>query len=127
MHKFENGQHRPVCANHGCNGPVAYKRKNNNGWHDCRPMCNHCFRAGRGITNYRDGVTPIKKKFCENRDGRLGYVCRATNLKPHQLDLDHIDGNRENNCDANLQTLCKNCHADKSKQEGNHQGYKYSI
>ena len=27
-----------------------------------------------------------------------------------QLDIDHIDGNRENNDIINLQTLCANCH-----------------
>jgi hypothetical protein len=27
-----------------------------------------------------------------------------------QLDVDHIDGNRENNDVINLQTLCANCH-----------------
>ncbi len=31
-----------------------------------------------------------------------------------QLDVDHIDGNKENNNISNLQTLCANCHRLKS-------------
>jgi 5-methylcytosine-specific restriction endonuclease McrA len=107
---------KSVCVNEGCNQPrmnhVYYK----NGTKKHRPMCRRCFDAGRGIKSYAEGVTPIKKKFCENRDGRLGVVCKATNLQSFQLDLDHIDEDHENNIPENIQTLCKNCHALKSKQ-----------
>jgi hypothetical protein len=40
-------------------------------------------------------------------------VCEHCNFKPThpcQLDVDHIDGNKTNNLEENLQTLCSNCH-----------------
>lgn len=43
-----------------------------------------------------------KKKSCE--------ACNFVALHPCQLDIDHIDGNHHNNDEANLQTLCANCH-----------------
>ena len=39
--------------------------------------------------------------------------CAECGFKPEhpcQLDVDHIDGNHDNNDESNLQTLCANCH-----------------
>jgi len=36
-----------------------------------------------------------------------------------QLDVDHIDGNHDNNDPSNLQTLCANCHRLKTKLNKN--------
>lgn len=44
------------------------------------------------------------KDFCENP------FCTATILHPCQLDVDHIDGDNNNNDPSNLMTLCSNCH-----------------
>jgi len=52
----------------------------------------------------------IKKDYCENRDGRLGFVCDATIRYHGQLEEDHIDGNPTNDDPANKQTLCGLCH-----------------
>lgn len=57
-----------------------------------RVLCNTCHRKGKRT----------KKSYCEN----CGFVA----LHPCQLDIDHIDGNKTNNQDSNLQTLCANCH-----------------
>ncbi len=58
-------------------------------------------------------------------DGGQYSLCRAkTCIKcgfvPEdicQLDVDHIDGNHQNNDPTNLQTLCANCHRLKTKRE----------
>jgi 5-methylcytosine-specific restriction endonuclease McrA len=49
-----------------------------------------------------EGLKPIK---CES--------CKSTKWlgKPVPLELDHIDGNHENNCLENLRLLCPNCHS----------------
>lgn len=44
----------------------------------------------------------IKKSYCEKCSFKAEHSC--------QLDIDHIDGNRNNNNLENLQTLCANCH-----------------
>jgi 5-methylcytosine-specific restriction endonuclease McrA len=43
-----------------------------------------------------------KKDRCES----CGFIA----VHSSQLDVDHIDGNRSNNNESNLQTLCANCH-----------------
>lgn len=59
-----------------------------------------------------------RKTYCENIDSRLGYKCTTTIVDPEwQLDADHIDGNPTNNDAKNIQTLCKCCHAIKTRDE----------
>jgi 5-methylcytosine-specific restriction endonuclease McrA len=53
-----------------------------------------------------------KKNQCEH----CGFVA----LHPVQLDVDHIDGDRTNNNEDNLQTLCANCHRLKTQLSGDH-------
>lgn len=62
----------------------------------------------------------MKKDYCENIDGRLGFKCTTTILGPYQLQLDHIDGDRYNNDPNNHQTLCACCHAYKTHIEQDH-------
>jgi hypothetical protein len=47
-----------------------------------------------------------------------GNICANCGEQPerHNLDTDHIDGNRSNNHPSNLQTLCKPCHKEKTKR-----------
>jgi hypothetical protein len=51
-------------------------------------------------------------------------MCNFTSEFPCQFDVDHIDGNHNNNEVSNLQTLCANCH--RLKTYLNREGiYKY--
>ena len=88
-------------------------------------------KAGyRSITERLNASHPYRKyrkDYCENQDGRLGFVCQAVfpsedvlnslgieyGVAPH-FDVDHIDGNPRNNKPENLQTLCKCCHSVKN-------------
>lgn len=44
----------------------------------------------------------FRKKKCENCGFIPSHIC--------QLDVDHIDGDKSNNSEENLKTLCANCH-----------------
>jgi hypothetical protein len=69
------------------------------------------------ISEYINSIHPYRryrKNYCENTMGFLGFTCTATIVDSAQLDVDHIDGNPENNDVNNLQTLCKNCHTMKT-------------
>lgn len=58
----------------------------------------------------------FRKDYCENIDGRLGFTCTSTIIDPEwQLDADHINGNPSDNQESNIQTLCKCCHAIKTR------------
>ena len=72
----------------------------------------HSIKYGMGGWDYKIH----RKTYCENIDGRLGFKCNCNITDPEwQLDVDHIDNNHENNDPSNLQTLCKNCHALKTR------------
>lgn len=91
-------------------------------------------RQGMSITAYNNRYHPylrFRKTYCENQDGRLGFVCNTVlptqamidaaglDWTPIQfLEVDHINGNHTNNDPKNLQTLCKCCHMIKGAQNG---------
>ena len=84
------------------------------------PSIKHVMARNAGFDSVSEFVNSqhpyrkYRKDYCENVTGFLGWVCTSTIVHLVQLDVDHIDGNPENNDPANLQTLCKNCHSVKS-------------
>ena len=109
----------PVCINYGCNS-FCHERKRSpkTGKINFRSVCSHCHLAGMRRHSFKKGVTPFKVGKCTNDKGYLGFVCTAKIIDPCQTELDHIDGNRLNNVPKNVQELCKNCHAVKTKLNG---------
>lgn len=96
-----------------------------------RPLCLECnknLRAFSGLPR-ADGTKYLidKCRGCERfKKHGMGYKrhkkdkcempeCGFVAKHPCQLDVDHIDGNRENNDISNLQTLCSNCHRLKTR------------
>lgn len=86
-----------------------------------------CIRCGENPTGRgRSGRELLVCDICRvaNRRGRLGVDmefrrrhkktscehCGFIAINPCQLDVDHIDGNRDNNDPSNFRTLCANCH-----------------
>ena len=65
------------------------------------------------VIKYRNSKHPDRKHrktYCENRDKRLGFICRYTIKYSGQLQVDHKNGNPYDHRKCNLQTLCANCH-----------------
>ena len=114
----------PECINPGCGSFVHTSRVNKNKTYVIRAECYKCHNGGRN----RPGVTQHKKIYCENKDGRLDFICSSTSFRGlWQLEMDHKDGNRWNNVPENVQTLCRNCHADKTKHNGDCKNNKPSL
>ena len=109
----------PKCLNIGCDNDVAISYGTKEKPITLRSVCRKCHIAGY-TGKILPNITPVKKSYCENGDGRLGFPCTYNILFPGQLEMDHIDGNHRNNIPSNIQTLCKNCHAYKSKINGDH-------
>ena len=66
------------------------------------------------------------KKILFKLYGEFCNLCNGKNVwldKPLKLQIDHIDGNSDNNMPENLQILCPNCHSQTetfcSKGKGN--------
>ena len=118
---------RPICINEGCGKPCITSQgriKNNKGYIRFRPYCSNCFNANRGRAKYRKGVKPIQKYKCSNLDGHLGFPCiigkeghkriKLLKCSLQMFQLDHKDGNPNNNKKSNIQELCVMCHKHKS-------------
>ena len=88
----------------------------------CNPTCRKLYgkkhlghsKGNRKLINRRQHIR--KNPYIEHKKG----VCCSCGFIPEhacQLDVDHIDGNHENNNISNLQTLCANCHRLKTAKQ----------
>lgn len=59
-----------------------------------------------------------RKTYCENIDGRLGFICTTNIVYKCMLEVDHINNNHKDNRETNHQTLCACCHRVKTKTLG---------
>jgi 5-methylcytosine-specific restriction endonuclease McrA len=115
---LESGKKIPICANEGCDNLVIVRDWK---YFSFKHLCSDCSYRMRNELPPREGVIFTKKNYCENRDGRLGFVCPVrTDYKFPSTILhgDHIDGNHENNKSENIQTLCSICHHLKGLSSG---------
>jgi len=104
---------RPDC--NICGLPARYHHKESDGsvkyW---RNQCTTCHK-NRGQSKYKYRI--YKKDHCE--------ICGFIPVHPGQLDVDHIDSNKNNYEENNLQTICANCHRLKTVMSGDHNGKRY--
>lgn len=108
---------RPRCIVYGCDKPGQHTgRYRLDGTPTFRKTCTKHHNINYGMKGWDYKIN--RKEYCENVDGRLGFVCTTTIIDPFwQLDVDHIDGDPSNNDANNHQTLCKCCHAIKTRDE----------
>ena len=122
---------KPKCINWGCTNTVAYSSRDKHGRERYRPHCGYCQKNSYDPANFplKEGVTRYKTGVCSNIDSHLGFPCPMDYDKAPwalgQTELDHKDGNHANNVSANVEELCKPCHAQKSKLCGDHKGFRY--
>ena len=115
---FAEGHSLPTCINEGCDNHVQVREWK---YWSFKSECSSCATARKkGIT--RPGVTQHKKDYCENHDGHLGFSCPVPRDGwigfQNSLDLDHLDGDHNNNVPSNVKTYCKLCHGRKSLENG---------
>ncbi len=108
----------PTCVSIGCSKNVIVRDWK---YYSFKHLCSDCSNRLKNNLPPREGVTFVKKKYCENIDGRLGFKCpvdKDFKFPNSVLHGDHIDGNHENNSPSNNQTLCSICHHMKGMKSG---------
>lgn len=65
-----------------------------------------------------------RRRYLLRKHGNACMICRnAVWLgQPIPIELDHIDGDPDNNVEANLRLVCPNCHAQTSTYKGKNKG-----
>ena len=101
--------------------PPAISGKNKDGSTRYKRRCEACVKRSRAIrlNGHRREMLRHKKMYCES----CGFVAKNA----CQLDVDHKDGNRENQLPENLQTLCANCHRLKTHLNGDHKQWAKGV
>ena len=90
-------------------GPTKIKKRGTKGnTLNCKYRCKAVYKRSENKRLYPYVVH--KKDQC----GHCGFIP----VHMSQLDVDHIDGNKNNNSPDNLQTLCSNCHRLKTHISG---------
>jgi len=114
--RFCKTHDKRICETEGCTKLGKNVGKNKDGTVRRERLCS----KHRGIKNGHGGwdYKIYRKDYCENIDGRLGFICTTTIIDPElQLDADHINGDPTSHRilgAAAIQTLCKCCHAIKT-------------
>jgi hypothetical protein len=122
------GKELPKCVNTGCTNFVAVRHWNDGLIPSLKTECAKCSTARKKGVEL-PGITIAKKHFCENKDGRLGFMCPCdqARYKDYPTDcyhMDHINGNHSDNRVENIMTLCVMCHTIKGKMSGDFNGSK---
>lgn len=94
----------------------------------CSHRCQHDHRRQTKIDRGEAGHKSIKRYLLDTR----GHSCERCKMsewmgQPITIEMDHVDGNHQNNDFSNLRLLCPNCHSqtptykNRNKGNGRHQ------
>lgn len=98
----------PLCVECGKRRTAA-TRKKPDGTHYYKKKCNVC--SGYKMANVSGSRRAYYKVAIDRKLELMACeMCGFNAVRPCQLDIDHIDGNKKNNDPSNLQILCANCH-----------------
>ena len=134
---YDEGNFLPKCINIGCDNDVAVRDWK---YWSFKSECSSCAKSRidkkyliesgeRVIIRNDNRILIHKKEYCEN-NGSLGFQCPVPRNGwvgfGNSLDLDHKDGDHQNNEPENVKTYCKLCHGRKSLESGDCNSHKTS-
>ena len=90
----------------------------------CSISCQKEFEYKQRVSSGNLGSRKVLKRFIVERDGYECCQCGISewNGKEITLELEHKDGNSENNDPSNLCLLCPNCHSQTMTYKGRNKG-----
>jgi Zn finger protein HypA/HybF involved in hydrogenase expression len=109
----------PTCLN--CSKEFEFKRMTRNKY--CGHTCQQDFQMQEKIKSGTAKHKTLKRYLIKVNGNKCG-CCGITdwNKKPIVLELEHIDGNSENNNLDNLSIICPNCHSQTATYKGANKG-----
>jgi len=92
----------------------------------CSISCQHKHQYNEKIKHWKDGNSVsncvLKRFLLEKQEGCWNCGITSWQDKEIVLELEHIDGNFENNQEENLSLLCPNCHSQTKTYKGKNRG-----
>lgn len=104
----------PVCTLPGCKNLVSYHKKKGNSY-KWKMFC----EDHRNARKFEVDAWKLNQG-CANIDAHHGFKCTSHITDASQLDVNHVDGDRNNQQDTNLEILCKVCHQRVTVDNGHH-------
>lgn len=108
----------------------------------CSNKCQHEYEYKQWIQQYKEDnsiavsskwgqlPTPLRRYIFNKYDNKC-CICGWSKVNPYTntipLEIDHIDGNAENNSEDNLRLICPNCHSLTSTYRGANRGHGRNI
>jgi hypothetical protein len=111
-----------ICLHCGNKNKWSHSTKNK----FCNLGCQHSFQHNKLISIWKEtsklSKGAVKRYLAEQVSGCWECGITEWNQKPIVLDLEHKDGNSENNAEDNLSLLCPNCHSQTSTYKNRNKG-----
>lgn len=110
------------CKNCGVLKDTSHRNTNTYCSHKCQKVYENKVRIINWKETGKIGHTVVKKYLInqKNECWRCGII--EWQNKPITLELDHINGNSDDNQENNLQILCPNCHSQTPTYKGKNMG-----
>lgn len=108
------------CKSCGKAFELQRSNRNNQNCNEC--IVNHTYNKKASIKDA--GSDRSRKRLLIEECGNVCNVCNQTEWmgEPIPLELDHIDGDSDNNQRDNLRLICPNCHAQTKTYKGRNKG-----
>ena len=109
-----------------CNKEMQYRRNTANKY--CNNTCQREHQSKANVSLWLEGkfktTASIVKRYLREHKGYFCEICNLSewNSKPIVLEVDHIDGNSQNNSPSNFRLICPNCHSQTSTYKGANRG-----
>ena len=104
----------------------------------CSNSCQLSFQYEEYIEKWKDGITDGNRgvsaknlsrhliRYLFNKYNNCCSICRWSQVNIYTgkipLEVDHVDGNSNNNLESNLRLICPNCHSLSSKYKNLNRG-----